>query len=96
MKTIIVNREVLDTIKALHPFPDLLIDDARTIARGWELDVTDDVYRRLLANRKKGESISDVVLRHMREGGRAGMRRVYQRIERQRARQRASRRATGL
>ena len=92
MKTIVVSLAVLETFKAMVPE---LADDAIIVPGGWELHVTDDVYRRVLANQREGETESDVLLRVLRKAGKGGVRRAYLRIERRRWRQRESRRRTG-
>src|SRR5262245_29647271 len=96
MKTIIVSQAVIDMIDALFSdHPELLIREARPVAGGWKLDVTDDVFRRILAYQREDESIADVVLRVLQQSGIPGMRRAIHRVDRRRARQQDSRRRTG-
>lgn len=92
MKTIVVSRAVLRAFQAMAP--KTLADDARLVDGGWELEVTDEAYRRILENQSDGETISDVLMRVLKLAGKPGVRRAYQRIERRQSRQRASRRRT--
>lgn len=89
MTAIIVSREVLDTIHAL--FPVEVLPDSRKVRGGWAINITDEAYRRVVANQGENETVSDVLLRLLRELGRSGMRQIHREMQ-QRARRAVARR----